>query len=106
MNKKVSNFENVVRDKLYFGKLGSECDSVRKENFFEDGGDMEFLIEGMVIFFDLKGWDLYFGIIKILKKVWIFEDFWGFFRDVYKMGFIKYNVIFSILGNVLVYSCF
>lgn len=55
MNKKASNSENVARDKPHPGKSGSECDSARKENLLEDGGDMEPPTEGMAIFSDSKG---------------------------------------------------
>lgn len=55
MNKKASNSENVARDKPPTGKSGSECDSARKENLLEDGGDMEPPTEGMATFSDTKG---------------------------------------------------
>ena len=48
VNKKASNSENVARDKPHPGKSGSECDSARKENLLEHGGDMEPPTEGMI----------------------------------------------------------
>jgi len=48
MNKKASNSENAARDKPHPGKSGSECDSARKENLLEHGGDMEPPTEGMM----------------------------------------------------------